>query len=172
VVDLRPVLILITTLPLGLIAVVLGMQAWRGLHRANAARSWPRVTGWVVRSGVRSATVRVRSSISASRYRTALRYAPQVIYQYEVEGRRYEGERLHMGDTAMHSGEAVAERSAARYPVGSQVTVYYDPANPADATLDPRTGWGTRVLGLVALGVLGIALVVAAVFIASPPISP
>jgi hypothetical protein len=51
------VLILITALPLGLVAAVLGAQAWRSRRQANAARARPRVTGWVTtQASVRRST--------------------------------------------------------------------------------------------------------------------
>jgi hypothetical protein len=171
-VDFRFVLISLIALPLGLVAFVIAAQAWRGQRQANAARVWPSTTGWVISSGVRETTVRQRIRTSTSRYRMATRYAPRVIYSYEVNGSSYQSERLFMGDSLLTSEVSEAEREAARFPVGDSVTVYYHPANPAEATLDPRPGWGTRVLWLTALTLLVMTLAIIIFIVTSPPIPP
>ena len=82
----------------------------------------------------------------------------------------YQADRLRIGESITSSDSRAAERTAASYPAGSNVTVYYNPDDPADATLDPRTTWGTRVLWIVALLMLAIAVAVVVVFLSSPPI--
>jgi Protein of unknown function (DUF3592) len=169
-VDLRPLLILLFALPLGAGTAALVVQAWRGQRRANAARAWPRTTGQVLWSGVRETMVRTRVRTSVASYRMTTAYAPRVVYAYVVDGTGYQGERLRMGESIISSDTRAAERVVARYPVGSDVMVYYNPADPTDATLDPRSGWGTRVLWMVALLMLVITAVVVGVFLSSPPI--
>jgi len=116
--------------------------------------------------------VRTHSSTGITTYRMTTGYVPQVVYAYMIDGARYQAERLRMGETIISSDTRAAERVVARYPAGSDVTVYYNPADPADATLDPRTTWGTRVLWMVALLMLMITAVVVGVFLSSPPIRP
>ena len=168
--DLRPLLILLLAVPLGISAAAVAARAWRGQRQANAARAWPRTAGQVLWSGVREVVVRTRSSTGITTYRLATRYVPHVIYAYVVDGARYQAERLRMGESIANSDTRAAERTVARYPAGGDVTVYYNPSDPADATLDPRATWGTRVLWLVALLLLVITAVVIVVFLDSPPI--
>jgi Protein of unknown function (DUF3592) len=169
-VDLRPLLILLFTLPLGAGAIAVAAQAWRGQRRANAARAWPHTSGRVDWSGVQKMAVRTRSRVTVTRYRRATRYAPCVIYSYTVDGVSYQAEQLHMGQTVVSSDTRAAERVVARYPAGGDVMIYYNPADPADATLDPRTGWGTRVLWMVALVMLVVMIGMIVAFASGPPI--
>jgi hypothetical protein len=119
------------------------------------------MAGRMVWSGVRETTVRVRRSTSVGRYRLAPAYAPRIIYEYQVGGLVYRADRLQMGPAILTSAAGETERQAARYPIGGEVTVYYNPA----------AGWGTRLLWLTALLVLIIAIAVIAFILSSPPIT-
>jgi len=158
--DFRFFLIPLITLPLGFITFLLTARAWQSQRQAGAARRWLPTTGQVIHSAVRQTTVRVRIGASTGRYRNAIRYHPQVIYQYTVNGTPYQAERLYLGPLILSSEAGDAKRKAVHYPAGSLVTVYYDPANPAEATLDPRTGWGTWILWFAALLMLVMTIAI------------
>lgn len=91
---------------------VLGRARW---WRAPS-NEWASVTGTVL-----SATVQVGTSGST---RTE---QPLVFYAYQVDGSRYQGQRVHY---SCDPGAVVSRCSA-----GSPVTVFYDPADPANSTL-------------------------------------
>ena len=116
-------------LPL-IILGALGFFLYRRYQQGNAARasaqSWPSTAGIVLASSVQ---VR-RSNRSRSEY-------PVVVYQYEVNGKSYQGQRIKASDKFISvriSGEAQA--TVARYPAGARVTVYYDPNNPSESALE------------------------------------
>lgn len=88
----------------------------RARLRRAAAPQWASVTGTVL-----SATVQVGTSGST---RTE---QPLVFYAYQVDGSRYQGQRVHY---SCDPGAVVARCSA-----GSPVTVFYDPADPGNSTL-------------------------------------
>ena len=169
--DFRFILLPILVLPLGFVTYVLAARAWQSQRQANAARHWPHTQGRIVLAEVRETAVRVRSSTSTGRYRMATRYAPRIVYEYEMAGLYYQGERLWMGPAVVSSESDEAAREVARYPLGSEVPVYYNPSNPAEATLHPRIGWGVRMLWLAALIGLVTALTIAWVILSSPPIN-
>jgi hypothetical protein len=148
---------------LGLVSAALAARAWAGQRQAWRARRWAKTAGRVVASGVEATTVRVRVGTSVGRYRQAVRYAPEVIYVYTVAGAGYEGRRLGLGPRLLTSERVEAERAAARYPVGSEVTVYYDAEAPSEAALEAGTGAGTKVYWLMAAVTLGLAVIVIAV---------
>jgi hypothetical protein len=165
--DLRLLLILAIGLPLGFVTLLLVARASLGKSRA-----WPSTPGRVVSAGVQETTVRVRQRSSGSNsYRMAIRYGPRVVYEYTVKGSSYRAERLHMGSVVLSSDAESAERVLQNYPPGSMVTVYYDPSDPAQATLDPRTGWGTWVGWSVAIFLFAVMGIVAVLVLAGPPIS-
>lgn len=56
-----------------------------------------------------------------------------VTYTYSVDGRELKGTRFRTNIVGSNTG--TAERHAAAFPVGKEVPVYYDPANPSDAVL-------------------------------------
>jgi hypothetical protein len=92
----------------------------------QAAQSWPGTTGTVLMSSVQSK----QSGRSHSTY-------PVVVYQYEVSGKTHQSQIVRAGEqylSARISGQAQA--TVARYPIGARVTVYYNPANPAESALE------------------------------------
>lgn len=110
-------------------AIILGVGAYvRG--RAQASRQWPMVLGQVVSS-------RITSSSSSEGGTT---YEPDIHYAFDVGGRAYNSRRVAFGGFTSTSNPRDAEKHTARYPVGAVVQVYYNPANPQDATLERRAG--------------------------------
>ena len=68
-----------------------------------------------------------------------IRYKPGVTYTYEVNGRRYSGDRLTVGVIVSASFPGLAGRTAAKYPVGGEVDVHYNPRSPGESVLRPRS---------------------------------
>ena len=118
-----------TVVPL-MILVGLGIFIYRrsqqGKAAKEAAQSWSGTMGTVLTSTVQSK----RTGNSTSTY-------PVVIYQYEVNGKSYPSQTIKAGEQYFNVrilGEAQA--TANRYPVGAQVMVYYNPANPQESALE------------------------------------
>jgi Protein of unknown function (DUF3592) len=92
----------------------------------HAAQSWSNTLGTVI-----SSTIQVkRTSNSRSEI-------PVVVYQYQVNGNAYTGQTIKAGEQFFNfrlMGDA--QKAIARYPVGAQVMVYYNPANPAESALE------------------------------------
>lgn len=64
---------------------------------------------------------------------------PKVVYEYEVEGKKYTSTQLALVQTDT-ADEALAREKANQYFVGQLVTVYYNPKKPEFATLDICAG--------------------------------
>lgn len=83
-----------------------------------------------------------------------------VSYRYSVAGRDYSGDRIAFGGEA--SGpKGRAERTVAAYPVGSPVPVFYDPARPESAVLEPENRFVATIwlcVGLVMFGAVALML--------------
>jgi hypothetical protein len=108
----------------------LGFFLYKRNQQSNAARqaaqSWLSTGGKVLMSSVQSR----RSGNSTSTF-------PVVVYQYEVNGKTHQNQTIKAGDQFMNVrilGQADA--TVARYPIGANVTVYYNPANPAESALE------------------------------------
>ena len=108
----------------------LGYFLYKRNQQSGAARqlaqSWPSTAGRVLMSSVQSS----HSGSSHSTY-------PVVVYQYEVHGKTYQSQTIKAGEQYLNvrvMGQAQA--TVARYPIGADVTVYYNPANPAESALE------------------------------------
>lgn len=93
---------------------------------ARKAASWPSTIGTVVMSDLEA------------RHGSKGHYVnyPVVVYQYRVGGASYESRKVSPG---MEWGGTGAGKVVERYPAGSQVTVYYNPDNPAEALLERKS---------------------------------
>jgi hypothetical protein len=89
----------------------------------GAAREWPTASGQVVETSVETLSGR------------NIGYAPVVRYRFEVNGAIYRSSKILLTDHPNFDTAEEAEAYAADYPVGSAVTVHYDPANPERAAL-------------------------------------
>jgi len=132
--------------------VVLGFQ-----RSAARARKWPVVPGRVEKSEVRSYET-VDSDDKTTRVRTM--YRPDVVYSYAVAGVQYRGDKVSASGMSTNM-DGVARRAAARYPVGTELQVHYNPDNPGESAIDPRLPLAFWLFYLVPAGVLAIGYLAA-----------
>jgi len=103
---------------------------------------------WVGQTAVVSATRSSRWPFVHGRVRSAQRakrwsvgepgMRPSIVYEYTVDGKLFVAERIAFGMLDyLFSGAGFAEKYIDRYPTGSRVQVFYDPAAPASAVLEP-----------------------------------
>lgn len=109
------------------------------------AHKWPTVTGTIVSSELESETDR-HDGKPMTMYGAAIRYS------YQVGGKSYESDSIQLGGTSETSRPGEFERMVARYPKGKSVKVYYDPDDPATATLEPGALGGIFNMAMVAGG--------------------
>ena len=117
---------------------------------ARESNSWPSVTASeLFRSGpVRTGSVTVgRADIWA-----------KVSYRYTVQDGDYESDRITF--TNLSSGSRRSQRAVDRYPVGQEVEVFYKPADPSKAVLEPggQAGSPSFSLGLALPGLLIVVI--------------
>lgn len=92
----------------------------------QAAQDWSSTMGVVITS-----TVQVKRGYKS---RSEI---PVVVYQYQVDGKPYTGQVIKAGEqffSVRIYGDA--QKTVARYPVGAQVMVHYNPANPQESALE------------------------------------
>jgi hypothetical protein len=168
--DMRWVLSLLVGGPMGFAAAFMAYQAWSAQKQAWAARNWPQTEGIIISAQVKSARVRRRRG-SGGGYRMATQYKPQIIYRYLANGVTHESQRLYLGDTIGYSGTGPVEKILTHYPLGTLVTVYYNPDNPAEATLSPKTGWATTISWLMSAFLFLMTAMVIYAIISNGPIT-
>lgn len=77
----------------------------------------------------------VKSQRTHSRtHRQIIVYSAKVRYQYDVEGNTYQGVSQKLAKRG-ENGQKIHKALLDQYPVGSDLSVYYDPANPQQSSL-------------------------------------
>ena len=132
---------------IGIGAAILGYALRMG-SKARDSLSWPSIEGEISHSAVLYQTE--TSSVQGAH----ATYKADIAYRYKVRGRNYSSARISLLDLASSPGRA--EQIVNRYPDQSKVDVYYNPADPADAVLEPGVSSGLPFLycvgGLFAVG--------------------
>lgn len=96
--------------------------------RDHAASEHPTALAIIKRSEIESP-----SGNWGGRFTLTYNHPFKVLYLYEVNGRKYAGEKFRHG---MHAGGVESARVIkSRYPVGKTVAVRYNPADPADSVM-------------------------------------
>lgn len=105
---------------------LLGLGLWMR-KQGLASRNWPSVQGEILTSRVDDHTLE--------------NLRPEIVYGYTAQGQTFKGTRV--GYSGYSVSRAALEQIVARYPVSSQVTVYYNPQNPSQAVLEnqPSQDW-------------------------------
>ena len=109
----------------------------RQLMRAQASTTWPTVTGVVMISELGKQMGNERDESTT--------YSADISYDYVANDRSYVNGAISF-DGVISSDPSTARRLLKRYPVGKQVTVYYNPADPQDAVLEPGPTAGSWFL--------------------------
>jgi Protein of unknown function (DUF3592) len=143
------------------LALVLFAAAYKTLQ-VRAAREWPSTPGKVVISDSEVRDVRVLDDSREDNYRIERRNFADVVYQYSVAGKQLRNNRISIGEDR---GNFEVAETIAKYPVGMDVTVFYNPLHPNEAVLErdlPKGLWGCLgigtavVLAIVFGGVFGL----------------
>ena len=127
---------------LGLIGVLASVPA---LIRSYSSKSWPCVKGAVIESCLDiSDTRQSRSSSDQSGPGSQITVYPHLVFEYSVNNKKYKSKKI-----AVLRGwtETEARKYPDRYPVGSEVDVYYKPSNPNIGVIEPGVHM-TAFLGL------------------------
>lgn len=107
---------------LGSLAVLFG--GWQ-IYLSVRSNAWPHTTGVVTRAYVSPYAGNPRGY-----------YQAIVLYRYEVNGTTHESRRIRAVELFSNKPTEM-QRLVGAYPPGSEVVVYYDPADPGYALLLP-----------------------------------
>jgi len=119
-------------------------------HMSREASNWPTSTGLILESEVMEEPARNAMGNVNNTYLLVAKY------QFSVDGKPYEGKRVAFGNPAFNY--LTASNIKDQFAQGKEVPVYYDPKNPEECVLAPKTtvGMPSRIPGifLIAIGVL------------------
>lgn len=115
--------------------LLMGFAGWSARMNAKAA-DWPEARGRILRSELRLNSESDNGD------------AVHIEYAYEVAGASYRGNTVTYA--GMSNDRETKQALVDRYPVGREVTVYVDPAEPSRAVLERQAsrGW----VGVMAVG--------------------
>jgi hypothetical protein len=124
--------------------------AIRMAAKATQSLSWPSTDGEIAHSAVLYQADTTATTNSAATYKA------DISYRYKVSGANYSSSRISLVDYASTSGHA--QSIVGRYPDKSTVRVYYNPANHAEALLEPGSTGGINFLYLIGGGFAAVGL--------------
>jgi hypothetical protein len=118
-----------------------------------------RTRSWVATDAVLIGQPTGTKSNALERDNAASNTEERVAYRYNFEGRNYTGDRVTPdGSMKMNGRSSDSGRRLANMPVGTRVTCYVNPANPAEAVLEQRSltyAWFLLLPGIFLLVGLG-----------------
>lgn len=128
-----------------LLAVVLGIAGVINRNKAKKASGWPSVQGKVI-----DARLEEQKSTDLDD-NLSIHYRPVVTYQYEIGGQTYASNRT--GVIPMNYDQKTAQKKLDAFPMGSALTVFYNPENPEEALLNPSKTTANifLIIGIVVL---------------------
>lgn len=150
----------------GFVALLLG--AWALLRTIDAYRASSEVSTWPTIDG------RVTESILvAVRQANGTRDEPRVTYRYSVDGVDYQSRRvsfrtkcsreiLSLSSSGFCEDKGLPRATTEKYPAEQQVTVHYNPNDPAIAFLEPRSGIDSWWIVSAVSFLIGVTMVVLA----------
>ena len=123
------------------------------LHRqASLARKWPVVTGTIKLSDIEQYRAARLDDKAGSR----IMYQRRVSYTYKYNNLTYTNNHATLASSVASSSSWLVRKSTTDYKDGAGVQVFVNPANPSQATLEPRAGF-VWVLWLAAAAIWGVA---------------
>lgn len=126
----------------GLLATLWGLRI---IVMARKTLQWPSVEGTIEESKASSESTESNDLL------------PHIEYCYSVEQQTFREIMKFSGDIT--PSQEFARSYVDKYPVGARVQVYYNPANPEMATLEPGLGKGDWLVLAIGLGMLILGIV-------------
>ncbi|MCI5065500.1 DUF3592 domain-containing protein [bacterium] len=112
-----------------------------GVLKGLASRRWLATGGEILVSKVVNGRSRKNKHYESS-------FVPDIVYSYSVNGVSHTQTRI--GFRVIHGTEDFARKTVENFPEGSSTIVYFDPQNPAEATLERGIGSFTALAIVIA----------------------
>ena len=125
-----------------IIGAVILRYAMTTAEKARQSESWPSTEGEIAHSAILYQTDTTATSNGVATYKA------DVAYRYKVNGANYSSSKVALLDLASSSGRG-QQSIVQRYPDKSKVDVYYNPADPSEAILEPGSVGGINFLYLI-----------------------
>ena len=130
-----------------IIGLVFSITAIVNIVRGFSSKNWPTVQGKII-----SSDIQIQRDIRQTNY------SPAILFEYFINGAKYFSNKLSFSGTS--SRLISIQRALVKYPVGTEVLVYYNPQKPQIAVLEPSVTFSAIIFLLV-----GITLTIVGFFI-------
>lgn len=87
----------------------------------------------------RDSLAKTQGVIISSRLRPSDTRHYEIVYEFAVDGKKYQSDEVTFAHTGTRSNPKFARDYVQRYPTGMSVTVFYDPADPGFSVLEPES---------------------------------
>lgn len=142
--------------------------AWRGIAAGRASVAWPCTRGRIV-----GATIAKMMQPGGKGKGSRPIFRLRLKFEYEVAGQRHTASAMRaceLDGSEQWGDRDDADKLAAAHPIGSERTVYYDPAAPSRGTL--QVGVDRRYYGFLVLFCCIAVLALCVPAMAYGPLSP
>ncbi|MBN1546207.1 MAG: DUF3137 domain-containing protein [Syntrophaceae bacterium] len=109
--------------------IMIALSAYSAYKTRVQSKTWPTVEGNIIRSEIEQYAGAGGEGTNAE---TTVQEYAKIAYQYLVDGRQYESDKISFSSSSKNAGQLVS-----RYPKGKTVRVYYNPDKPKQAVLVP-----------------------------------
>jgi len=123
---------------------------------AAATTNWPTIDATITLSDV-------REEITVSKRRASQGCWVTARFEYEVDGKKYEGDHISYSGDLPAADMKHAKSLAAKYTPGQVVPAYYNPADPGFAILEP--GDNEVIVNWIMRGAGGILVLIGVFFL-------
>jgi hypothetical protein len=128
-VELRVLLVGFACAVAGMLSIVTFLK-WLEVKRVSR---WLPAPGKIVSSRVEAREVKSSGTGSESSDATEIRNFPAITYQYKVAGKAFQSSHYSVQENL---GNFEVKETLARFPKGAEVTVFYNPSDPAQAVIE------------------------------------
>ena len=118
----------------GIIGVAMLIKSFQDKKKADESQNWSSTEGKITESYIRR-----DMGVNGDGIMQIL-YYPEVRYEYEFMGIEYTGQQISFGANTGYSYQKKTQAILSKYPLGANITVYYNPNAPEDAVLERRVG--------------------------------
>ena len=126
----------------GIAGAVMIFKYFQEQKEADESQGWSSTIGKITKSSIhREASFESSNTL----------YYSDVKYVYDFLGTEYTGNRIAFGGSTGYSNRKKSEETLAKYPVGREIPVFYDPNNPKDSVLVRNLGMGGKVFLFVGI---------------------
>ncbi len=119
----------------GIVVTLIGRSM---LHEAGESENWPSTSGVIEAS-----TVVQSREYDSSKKKSKTVYRANIDYTYQVDGKKFYGDKISFGGTT--TDRKAAYKLTSKYPKNAQVSVYYSPDEPENSVLEPGKTWLTYI---------------------------